>query len=669
MLSITSDARHAHVRHTAAAANEIEGAHAARVMLACGALCSLVLGAALVAPAEVAAQARLVRSSGEWKGASSTARWNDNDRAAGVVRGNVRTVSLEVVRTVWMPGPATGRTVPVFAFAEAGRRASIPGPMLRLVAGTELRVSLRNRLDREVVIHGLSDHRGPSDSVTLGAGEERTVDFRATVPGTYFYWGRTTRTNRDIGRTEDSQLAGAFIVDEHGASTRPTERVMVMTAFDDTVADAAYPAGHFQVFAINGRSWPSTARESVMLGDTVTWRVINASDHTHPMHLHGFFFTVESRGTTTYDTAYAPERRRLAVTELLLAASTARLTWVADRPGNWLFHCHLIGHIDGALRLEREPGDPARPMHGGASHARIEDAMSGLVVAITIAPRRPVRAATAASESAKPARRLRLFVTERSPATSASPQLSYVMEEGGGPPAADSVRRPGTTLELRAHEPTEIVVINRARRATAVHWHGIELDSYFDGVAGWSGADARTAPLIAPGDSFVVRMTPPRAGTYIYHTHMDDAVQLKGGLFGALIVLPTGVTRRDTTERLLILTAHGPEPRENSSGVAPDTTPIELRGGVAHRLRLISIGASSNYRVRLLRDTTQVTWRPIARDGADLPEAQAVEQPARTLLGAGNTMDVELLRARGESLTLELRRDGVEIFRVPIHVR
>ena len=46
-----------------------------------------------------------------------------------------------------------------------------------------------------------------------------------------------------------------------------------------------------------------------------------------------------------------------------------------------------------------------------------------------------------------------------------------------------------------------------------------------------------------PGDSFTVLMTPPRAGTFIYHTHADELAQLTGGLYGALLVIPAHTTR------------------------------------------------------------------------------------------------------------------------------
>ena len=48
-------------------------------------------------------------------------------------------------------------------------------------------------------------------------------------------------------------------------------------------------------------------------------------------------------------------------------------------------------------------------------------------------------------------------------------------------------------------------------------------------MPGFSGAAGHLAPVIAPGDSFEVRFTPPRAGTFIYHTHVDEERQEPAG--------------------------------------------------------------------------------------------------------------------------------------------
>jgi FtsP/CotA-like multicopper oxidase with cupredoxin domain len=56
-------------------------------------------------------------------------------------------------------------------------------------------------------------------------------------------------------------------------------------------------------------------------------------------------------------------------------------------------------------------------------------------------------------------------------------------------------------LVLTRGEPTAIEVVNRSGEPTAVHWHGIELESYYDGVAGWSGTPGRTAPRFDPASA------------------------------------------------------------------------------------------------------------------------------------------------------------------------
>jgi len=585
-----------------------------------------------------------------------TATANDNTKPAGRLDGTTLSVSLELREAAWQPGGPGTRSIRVFAFADRGRAPSVPGPLIRVPVGTTVNASISNRLDRRAVVYGFHDHDGHADSVILAPGESRAVTYAAVSPGTFFYRARTTGGVRQIGKTEDSQLSGALVVDAPDAGVRAHERVMVVTAFDDSVKASGYPDDHFQVFAINGLSWPRTEPLTFSVGDTVTWRVINATDHGHPMHLHGFHYTVEARGYELGDTTFAPADRRLAVTEFLRTAATMRISWIASRPGNWLFHCHLIQHIATSLRLD---GDARGHV---ASHDRAQDVMSGLVVAIRVrgtAPPPPISTMNIARQ------RIRLFVT------GTGKTLSYVLQDGDASPSSDSARRPGATLVLQQAQPTDIVVTNLARQATAVHWHGLELDSYYDGVAGWSGIGTTVAPIIAPGDSFVARITPPRAGTFMYHTHVDELTQLPAGLFGAFIVLPKGTTQRDTTERLLFLTDDGLERGSETGGAraGADSTTIVFRAGTTHRVRIISIGTEATYRVRLLSDSTPVMWRPVAKDGADLPATRAVSQPAVVVMGAGETLDVEVMRNQAERLTLELRKDGVTITRVAVVVQ
>jgi FtsP/CotA-like multicopper oxidase with cupredoxin domain len=211
------------------------------------------------------------------------------------------------------------------------------------------------------------------------------------------------------------------------------------------------------------------------------------------------------------------------------------------------------------------------------------------------------------------------------------------------------------------------------RAATAIHWHGIELDSYFDGVPGWGGTAGSTTPPIAAGQRFTAKFTPPRAGTYIYHTHWHDESQLSGGLYGALIVLEPGQRYDPATDHIFIAAYEGPEVRGRREPIvingrsaavpapAPGPTPTVLRPNAPNRLRLINITPANVALTFVLTDGfAPVQWTPLAKDGADLPPSQRRSREARQLVSVGETYDVEIQSPAGKPLWLELRRGNGE---------
>jgi len=191
----------------------------------------------------------------------------------------------------------------------------------------------------------------------------------------------------------------------------------------------------------------------------------------------------------------------------------------------------------------------------------------------------------------------------------------------------------------------EIEVKNNTQRPTAIHWHGMELESYYDGVPGWTGSGEQITPAIAVGGSFVARMTPPRAGTYIYHTHWHDRQQILNGLYGALIVLEPG-QKFDPDHDKIFIWALGKFAPFGFMAVVngkPETYPVRLKTGTRYRLRLINMSDNlSDLHVRLLHDGALVQWKIISRDGSDLPTAQVKVSAADTGLTVGETVDVEV---------------------------
>jgi len=108
---------------------------------------------------------------------------------------------------------------------------------------------------------------------------------------------------------------------------------------------------------INGVPFDKTTPLTAMVGDTNIWEVVNTTDAHHPFHLHGFFFQVlgaDGRPLTDEwkDTLNVPKKETRKV-----------IVKYDDRPGMWMFHCHILDHADlgmmGMLNLMRSGGTAA----------------------------------------------------------------------------------------------------------------------------------------------------------------------------------------------------------------------------------------------------------------------------------------------------------------------
>jgi FtsP/CotA-like multicopper oxidase with cupredoxin domain len=608
-------------------------------------------------------------------------RTDDNLHPAGSLKNGILQLSLDTRNAVWYPEGDKGQSVEVPAFAEKGHAPQIPGPLIRVPAGTEVVVSVTNSVpDAELIVHGLSSRTAttpatpatPDSGLRVPAGGTREARFRLEAPGTYYYWGTTTGKAFLRRAGLDAQLSGVIVVDPAGVKP-PRDRIMVIGMWADSVpTESARGIGFARMLlTINGRSWPSTTRLTYTAGDTVRWRVVNASADVHPMHLHGFYFNVEGRGNGMIDSSYDAAHRDMEVTERLRPGRTMNISWVAERPGNWLFHCHLTAHFMARGPLGMRLSDSAAMAADMHAHNHALDAMTGLVVGVTVAPGRTRTVANATSDANR--RRMRLVVRDGDGGSTMSPVLALALQTGDAELPPDTARRAGPPIVLVRDEPVVITVVNGSSHTTAVHWHGIELDSYFDGVAGFSGDAKRISPAIAPGDSFAARFTPPRAGTFIYHTHIDEMRQEPAGMAGPLIVLEKGQQFDPATDVPVLVSS--PRDKEVEShavllngSLAP--APIEVRAGVPYRVRLINITvARPGMRFELRQDTTLLAWRMIAKDGADVPVARRAPQLARQTISIGETYDFEFTPAAAGELRLEAQTGtGVKLGVLPVHV-
>jgi manganese oxidase len=592
-----------------------------------------------------------------WGDGGARVVFNDNVEPGGELRDGELHLRLEVRQAEWHLLGDDRDPGHVLAFAEPGGPPRIPGPMIRVPVGTRVRVTVHNPLDSTLVVHGLSARRQAApDSLVVPGGGTADARFVADAAGTYYYWGTTTGAPLDRRVFEDSQLSGAFIVDPPGGS--PPDRVLVLGIWLDGRDEGGDPDFNWEYLVINGRPWPLTERMTYALEDSIRWRIINASFDVHPMHLHGFYFRVDARGDLARDSLFWPAERRMAVTERLLPGRTMSMVWSPDRPGGWIFHCHLSFHVlpNPGIGSGRESPEARKaavevghPFH--EPHNHVQAGMGGLMLFTEVT-------APDGWELDEPAHReLRLFVHSDSAADSAR-RFAYVLQEDEHEPAPDSLRLPGSTLVLRRGEPTSIRVFNRSTEPTQIHWHGLELQSYFDGVVGIGGHPGMPTPAIMPGDSFEMRITPPRAGSFMYHTHMNDIRQQGQGLYGPIVILEPA-EEWDPEKDIVLLVGNRPGGEEGPPtwlNGRPDHDPIEMQVGETYRLRLMNITlAGPNLIMRLMRDGAPERWVPRAKDGHDLPAHRRVRVSADQPVSIGETADfIFVPRAPGE-LTFEVR--------------
>jgi FtsP/CotA-like multicopper oxidase with cupredoxin domain len=144
---------------------------------------------------------------------------------------------------------------------------------------------------------------------------------------------------------------------------------------------------------------------------------------------------------------------------------------------------------------------------------------------------------------------------------------------------------PGPQIRVREGDRVRVILNNKLSQSTAIHFHGLELPNGMDGVP------FITQPPVKPGESYTYEFTVPNAGSHMYHSHHNAAIQVGNGLLGAFIVEP----RRPRPEHkadvdyVMVLNdgAHGYT--LNGKGF-PATEPIVCKQGQTVRIRFMNEG-------------------------------------------------------------------------------
>ena len=551
----------------------------------------------------------------------------------------------------------------------------MPAPLIRVREGTAVVVRSATISTHSLTVHGLCARDGQRCApIDVPPADTREVRFTLDRAGTYHYWATTTGMPLAFRGAPDTQLSGALVVDPAQGATE-ADRVLVITDWTSLTREqlktvrrsADDPGAEFSrinprlTFLINGLSWPATERLTYRVGEKVRWRVVNLSSQRHPMHMHGFYYEVDSLGDGLRDTAYAVGQQ--AARRHPAAATRRDDGDDVDAGARGQLAVSLPHH---APRVAGAAAHRVAPIPTPVIIRQDDESagMAGLILGVTVLGPNETAASAAAGVAPR-----RLTLTMRAdPTRGPAPVYGFALTEGNDAPPDGAMSVPGPTLVLRRGEPVEITLVNRLPEGTAIHWHGMELDSYYDGVHGWSGVDSRVTPLIEPGGTFVVRLTPPRTGTFIYHTHLHDHRQLPSGLYGALLVVDPGTsgeTYDPSTDHVFVI---GGGTFAAGGGNAEAVPPLlngerdpqfVWKSGTRHRVRLINITTDDIFTVSLMTSEGPVTWRPLTKDGASLPPARCVSGAARQTIAVGETYDFEVQTPPGrQTLWLEVRTTG-----------
>ncbi|MCX7960328.1 MAG: copper oxidase [Burkholderiales bacterium] len=185
---------------------------------------------------------------------------------------------------------------------------------------------------------------------------------------------------------------------------------------------------------------------------------------------------------------------------------------------------------------------------------------------------------------------------------------------------------PGPTIECVEGDRLRIFVTNRLPEHTTIHWHGVLLPNGMDGVGGL------TQPHIPAGKTFVYEFEMRKSGTFMYHPHADEMVQMAMGMMGFIVVHPKNpAVMRVDRDFVFLINAFHIEPGAYTPRVAtmldfnlwawnsrvfPGIDPFVVRRGDRVRIRIGNL-TMTNHPIHLHGHEFEVT----GTDGGWVPKS------------------------------------------------
>jgi FtsP/CotA-like multicopper oxidase with cupredoxin domain len=236
-----------------------------------------------------------------------------------------------------------GTTVTAFTY-----NGTVPGPMIRVTEGDQVRVVVKNELPDATAVHWhgveVPNSMDGVPGVTQDAiepGETFTYEFVAKPAGTFMY-----HSHFEADVQVSAGLYAPFIIDPKESEANPpaVDKTLMISEWlmRDGQTFATMPMSGMEpnFFTINGKAFPATEQITVKKGEVVRLRLIGIGQFIHPMHLHGFPFKIVAT-----DGHPVPEAAQLTKDTVSVAPGERYdIEFVASETGQWVLHCHILHH-------------------------------------------------------------------------------------------------------------------------------------------------------------------------------------------------------------------------------------------------------------------------------------------------------------------------------------
>lgn len=237
-----------------------------------------------------------------------------------------------------------------------GFNGSMPGPTIEVTQGDRIRIIVHNELPEETTVHWhgfeLPVQYDGSHTLTqnpIKPGNSFAYEFDIHEEGTFFY-------HTHVAMQEAFGMVGFIIVHPRKVWDPPVDRdfgLIFQNFFiepSQTIADSWRMDWNWHT--INGRSGPYTTPLVVKHGERVRIRIMDFSPmQHHPVHIHGHTFWITGHeGARIPKSAWVPRN-----TELIGIAQATDFELVANNPGDWMFHCHMVHHMMNHMTQQSGP--------------------------------------------------------------------------------------------------------------------------------------------------------------------------------------------------------------------------------------------------------------------------------------------------------------------------